>query len=275
MTILPIPLTNCSSVVDFFSRGGKIEVPRPQQCLFSQCGLQAPLRKNGSYLRQVVFWGFFFVVRICRFRCWRCGRTVSCPYGWLVPYRRFTAEVVSAAIGLSESEELGYRHLGSAVADLELSGADSEIQKEPLYKQMIEEHADRQPGAPGQPPCRPAHTTVFYWVAFLCQRVEALLSQMQKELVQERKRGKGIGSVPLESAVENPNGHKAATVKKRESLDRLAFAGTVAQAWLGNGERLWYRLRAYFLMTAESRKDLLTETAVRLPITHTFEPSIF
>ena len=166
---------------------------------------------------------------------------------------------------------MGYRDLGAVASDLEFSGPDSEIQKESLYKQVIEKYADKQPGAPGQPPCRPAHTTVFYWVDFLCERVEALLSQTQKELVQERKRGKAMICLPDESAVENPNGYKASTMEKRGLLDRLTFAGIAAREWLGKKERLWYRLRAYFLLMAETRKDLLTDTTVRLPITQSFE----
>src|SRR5271165_4518027 len=109
MTILPIPLENSSSVTEYFKQGGKVEVPRPLECPYEACRLKEPLRKNGSYARQVIYWGLFFLVQILRFRCKRCGRTASCPYGWLVPYRRFSVEVIAAGIEAYTSEKLGYR----------------------------------------------------------------------------------------------------------------------------------------------------------------------
>jgi len=60
MAIVPIPLQNCKSVKEFFKNQGKVEIPRPQQCLNAKCRLKEPLWKNGSYVRQVIYWGFLF-----------------------------------------------------------------------------------------------------------------------------------------------------------------------------------------------------------------------
>jgi hypothetical protein len=97
------------------------------------------------------------------------------------------------------------------------------------------------------------------------------LTQLQKELVQEKKRGREVETLPAESLVENPNCYKAARPEKVSLLDRLSFSTCVADRWLGPGKQQWYRLRAYFLTRAESREDVLTGTRVQLPITQSFE----
>ena len=275
MTIVPIPLKNSSSVVEFFKQQGKVEIPRPQQCFYDQCRLKEPLRKNGSYTRQVIYWGLYFLVQILRFRCRRCGRTVSCPYGWLVPYYRFTAEVIAACIEAYASREVKYRDLSTAVSDLEFVEPELDVRAEKLYGEVAEESTKRQAGDDGDPRFRPAYTTIFYWVNFVCKRVEALLMQLQKELVQKKKRGKEVAELPAESHAENPNSYKAAGDEKGNMLDRLSFATCAARLLFTQSKQQWYRLRAYFLTKAESRKDVLTDMRVQLPITHTFELVIF
>lgn len=280
MTIVSIPLENSSSVVEFFKQGGRVEIPRPEQCLYDHCRLKEKLRKNGSYPREVVYWGFCFLVQIFRFRCRRCGKTASCPYGWLVPYCRFSAETISAGIEAYATARTEYREVSADLSDLELADPEMDIRSEEMYKEMVAEGAAKQTDKKTdddaeEPGCRPAHTTVFRWVKFMCKRVEALLTQLQKELVQEKKRGKEVPKLPDESVVENPNSDKAASDEKDRKLDRLSFATCAAESLLGQGKQQWYRLRAYFLARAESRKDVLTETMVQLPITHTFELAVF
>jgi hypothetical protein len=275
MTILAIPLKHSSTAREFFEHAGEVEVPRPQECPNQLCGLKEPLWKNGSYPRQVIYWGLFFLILILRFRCKRCGKTASRPYGWLVPYRRFTCEVIAAAVEEYAGVKLTYRDVSAAVSDMALAGPEMDIRNTKLYKDMLRKHASKQPGAPGQPEGRPAHTTVFYWMAFVCRRVEVLLSQIQKELVLERKRGRTIGALPVESAVENPNAFKACTAEKRCLLHKVTCAIHTCRIWLGDGQQIWYRLRAYFLANAESRKDVLTDTPLVLSITQTFESAIF
>ena len=275
MTIVPIPLKNSSSVQQYFKQGGVVDVPRPQQCFNPECGLKAPLRKNGSYVRTVIYWGLCFLVQILRFRCKRCGKTASCPYGWLVPYCRFSAEVITAGVEAYASTETAYRDVSTNLSDLELADPEMDIREEELYKKLVAEGSAKQADDNKNPVCRPAHTTVFYWVEFTCKRIEALLMQLQKELVQQKKRGQKVAKLPAESHVDNPNSYKAASDKKARMLDRLSFATCAARLLFGQSKQQWYRLRAYFLTRAESRKDLLTDMRVRLPITQTFELAIF
>jgi hypothetical protein len=165
------------------------------------------------------------------------------------------------------------------LSDLQLVAPEMDIRATEKYKQMVADRAAKDTGKSTndgkEPECRPAHTTVFRWVDDMCKRVEGLLTQLQKELVQEKKRGREVPKLADESVVVNPNSDKAASDEKIQKLDRLSFATCAADGWLGQGKQQWYRLRAYFLAAAESRKDVLTETKVWMPITQSFELAIF
>lgn len=273
MAIVPIPLQNCSSVIEYFRKGGKVEVPRPERCMEDGCGLREPLRKNGSYARQVIYWGLCFLVEILRFRCRRCGKTASCPYGWLVPYRRFSAEVMSAGLEAYAGTEVSYRDLSTDLSDLELADPEMDIRGQELCQEIGGKSATNQTDE--EESRRPAHTTIFHWVEFVCRRIETVLMQVQKELMQKAKREQELKQLPAESLVENPNSYKAGSAEKDSLLDRLSFATCTAELLFGKRNKQWYGLRAYFLTKAESRKDLLTETRLRLPITQSFELVIF
>jgi hypothetical protein len=278
MTILPIPLENSPNVLDFFKRDGQVEIPRPEQCVYERCLLKEPLRKNGTYVRQVFYWGFCFLVHIFRFRCRQCGKTASCPYGWLVPYCRFSAETMATGIEAYARAKSTYREVSTELSDLQLVAPEMDIRAKDMYKKLVAERAAQKAELTNdakEPECRPAHTTVFRWVDFMCTHIEGLLMQLQKEVVQEKKRGREVPMPPDESVVVNPNSDKATSDEKVKNLDQLSFATCAADRLLGQGKQQWYRLRAYFLAAAESRKDVLTETMVQLPITQTFELAIF
>jgi hypothetical protein len=201
---------------------------------------------------------------------------VSCPYSWLIPYRRFSAEVVAAGIDAYTTERIEYRDLNGLLSDLELVPPEMDIREEKMYQKLVEENKTKQiEKASDKDAIRPAHTTVFYWIAFACRRIEILLMQMQKELVHEQKRRTIEIELPAESTIENPNSDKAATSDKANTLNLLSFA-TVAAVLLHNcKEHIWQKLRSYFLIKAESRKDIFTDTVVQMFTTQTFEPSLF
>jgi hypothetical protein len=274
MTIVPIPLENSKSPEAYLEQGYVGEVPRPKQCFNPQCGLQEPLRKHGKYIRRVIHWGLCFLVEILRFRCRRCGKTSSCPYGWLVPYRRFAADLVMAGIEAYASRNVTY-------LDLSLDLSETHGAEEKLDIKELEQCCSLEPKADDsdEPKSRPASTTVFYWVDFMCKRIEALLTQMQKELVQGMKRGKQsykpAGMKAVESLVENPNSYKAGSVEKAKMLNRLSFTMIVGQQLLGQSQEQWCRLRAYFLTAAETCNDVLTDKRVWLSATQSFEPGNF
>lgn len=271
MCIVSIPLENSRSVADFFKHGGKVEIPRPMQCLFPGCLLKEPLRKNGTYPRWVIYWGIRFLVCIVRFRCRRCGKTASCPYGWLVPYCRFSAEVIAAGVEAYTRYEQTYLDVSIDLSEIELAEPEMDITKEDSHEKLVGENVTSPTDEEGEPRCRPVRSTVFYWVNSVCTRIEGLLTQLQKELVQARKRGREVGVLPVESLVENPNSYKATSDEKGGMLDRVSFATCAAELLLGPGKQQWYRLRAYFLTIAESRNDLLTGTRLQMSVTQSFE----
>jgi hypothetical protein len=216
------------------------------------------MRKNGSYPRQVIYWGLLFILSILRFRCGRCGKTVSRPYSWLVPYKRFSADVIAAGVEAYATVESSYRDLSGALSEPEFQEAERDIRQTELYRELSERGAIKPAVTKGKG-CRPSHCATFYWVDFVCRRIERILQQLQKELV---RRQKDLKELPPESAVENANSYKSQTNKKIRELDRLAFATTASRLLLKENDRVWERLRAYFVAQAEHCKDLLTNTSV-------------
>jgi len=296
MTIKPIPRRNCPSVLDFFTRGGAVEVPRPEECLYAKCLLKSPLRSNGGYLRQVVYWGLAFAVFIYRFRCRRCGKTISCPYSWLVPYRRFAAEMIAAGLENYADTQATYRDASTDLSDMDFADQSIDIRETEAYKRLAgepEKKADYSMEQSTKNPVktgarkilagpkkragknnesqRPVHTTVFYWVDFLCKESEKLLGQLQKEFVREWKRSNRELSLPAASAIENPNKDKACSSIKGSLLDQISLVSMAAKILFNRDIQQWERLRAYFLTKAESCKDILTNTIVVLTRTQTFE----
>ena len=275
MAIVPIPRSNCSSVLEFFQQGCEIEVSRPPECVNEQCRLAERMRKHGKYMRQVIYWGWLFTIWIARFCCRRCGKTASRPPGWLIPYRRFSAEEVAAGIEAYAQKRTTYKELSWELNDEQPADPDLDISQEPAFKELTEDgrltKANREPTDEDSGKYRPAANTIFYWVDFVCRRVEAVLMQTQKELVKKDLRKRGSMRLPDETGVVNPNGWKAASTEKQRMLDRLSLATSRASNLLGKERQLWNGLRAYFLEKAESCKDLLTAVAIRLPRPQTFE----
>lgn len=264
MTIVPIPLENCSSVKDFFEKGGQVQVPRPQVCSFATCQLKKPLRKHGGYFRQMVYWGFAFLVYVCRFRCGKCGRTVSCPYSWMIPYCRFPAELISMSLDRYTEliEEATYRQLSTDLSDLEFIDSELDIRETEFYHLLKTRGAvnarmkDRKSDN-SLPVEEPAHTTIWTWLSLMCRQIEKQLMQIQKERVREWKRSAHGMYFPLET--RNANSKKAFTEEKTRQLDLLSLARVACRPLIDGAHYVWWKLRTYFLEKAETRFDLLTE----------------
>ena len=141
--IVPVGLEVCQSVRQFFELGGQVEVPRPSRCPRpkEECGGLEPLRKNGKYPRQVIYWGMLFVMAILRFRCGKCGKTVSRPLGWLVPYKRFSAEMIAAGVEAYLEAETSYRKVSDAVSEPEFVEEKEDIRQTQLYSELSSKKA--------------------------------------------------------------------------------------------------------------------------------------
>ena len=100
------------------------DVEAPSYCYSNKCGAEArSFYRNGAYMRQVIEGLLFVLVVIHRFRCERCGATISRPPSFLVPYRRFTAQAMSQAIDGYAEIETSY---GELSAELSVVNDDGE-----------------------------------------------------------------------------------------------------------------------------------------------------
>lgn len=66
MTV-PVGPEICEGVRQFFEMNGEVEAPRPSRCPCrkEECGSTEPMRKNGSYSRQVIYWGLVVEPVLC------------------------------------------------------------------------------------------------------------------------------------------------------------------------------------------------------------------
>jgi hypothetical protein len=68
------------------------ELVRPRDC--PQCLAKEPMRAHGFYTRTIVDEGFDDTIRVRRFLCLLCRRTVSLLPEWALPYLRFSIEEI-------------------------------------------------------------------------------------------------------------------------------------------------------------------------------------
>jgi transposase-like protein len=51
--------------------------PAPKKCPFGDCGINLEMKKNGFYIRMLITITFTGLIRIRRYKCPKCGRTLS------------------------------------------------------------------------------------------------------------------------------------------------------------------------------------------------------
>lgn len=245
-------------------------VEAPVGCLAAHCGSVKRLRGNGTYARQVIEGLVFVIIMIRRFRCEDCGGTVSRPPSFLVPYRRFTAQTVSASIEQYAENARSYEGLS-----LDLSQMHEE--DTPVGKDFSGWKAEPNEGLDAKDSWRPVRSTVFHWVDYACKRIKTMVQQTEKELVRRRF---NIETLPPESQVCNVNAEKTGIKlygngykyqqEKPEELNMLTYGLMVATHLINNSKTKMHRLRAYFLEKAENCRELLSDVEVVLPIAHSF-----
>ena len=116
------PITFVDSIQDYYDRQHELCAPRPESCV--QCGSARPLVKHTPYFRDVIDEACQLRIRIFRYRCKPCGRTVSFLPSFAVPRKHYSSKVIC-----------GYLHslfiLGLSIRgvyDFYLSAARSTIQ---------------------------------------------------------------------------------------------------------------------------------------------------
>jgi hypothetical protein len=238
-----------------------MEIESPVVCPGEACGGKGRLRRNGSYARRVIEGLRTMLVVIKRFRCGLCGRTTSCPYSFLVAYRRFTAKLICRGVEMygGEAEETTYTDICTELSVFEPEEAEAV-------------------GQGGKDGFCPARSTVFAWVDFVCKRIERTVQQVEKELVLRNIELKGL---PGESLFMNQNAYKAGVPRykhqkeKPTQLNKLTYGLAMAGLLVKGLQDVTEKLRAYFLQYGEKCAELLSDVAVVLPIAHNSERLIW
>jgi hypothetical protein len=246
-----------------------IEVATPGFCLGEDCNVQM-LRRNGSYTRQVIEGLMFVLVLIYRFRCGLCGKTVSRPYSFLVPYRRFTAKLICRGIEMyGGEEETSYDEISTELSVF-VPESDDEAEAAPVPDNKT---------TSGKAGFCPARSTMFSWVDFTCKRITKIVQQVEKELVLRNIFDMNLLSG--ESQFLNKNDWKAGNEMyphqkdKPAELNRLSYGLASARLLTGSGQDAMQKLRAYFLESAEKCADLLSDVLMVLPITHSSDQQLW
>src|SRR5690349_7304972 len=84
------------SIQQYLEVIGSPDHGRPSSC--PQCLAKVPLTAHGFYSRTIVDEGFDGVIRIRRYLCPACLRTVSLLPEWALPFMRFSISVIANTI---------------------------------------------------------------------------------------------------------------------------------------------------------------------------------
>lgn len=79
---------------------------RPARC--PQCETKEPMTAHGFYNRTIVDAAFDGVIRVRRYLCTRCRRTVSLLPEWALPYVRFSIPVIARVLKARLMESLAW-----------------------------------------------------------------------------------------------------------------------------------------------------------------------
>jgi hypothetical protein len=224
-------------------------VPKPTVCPQAHCRAKSTFSRHGAYIRQAIEGMICFLLLIYRFRCRQCGKTVSRPYSFLIPYKRFTTKVIGAALDSYGRVESTYHSLSAELSVQE----DDEGNEEQRPAITATEPIDKL--------C-PAPSTVFAWVDFVCKRVERLVRHTVKAFITQR----AVQLLPMQASATNPNKYKAGKSPhychqkyKPDELNNVTYALHVAGAILDREQDISRNLRAYLMYVADSRFDLLSD----------------
>lgn len=98
---------HCGSIQQYMEQLDDPERDRPSHC--PQCQIQEPMRAHGFYSRTLVDAGFDGVIRVRRYLCQACRRTVSLLPEWALPYMRFSITVIARTLIARLIEKLAWK----------------------------------------------------------------------------------------------------------------------------------------------------------------------
>lgn len=226
-----IPCFAFNSIEEYQNGKDRLSFEKPSHC--KACGAKGCFWGHGSFERTVMQEGLEIQVRIPRFLCHGCGKTVSLLFSFLVAYRRHSAAAIATAVENYSREETTYRQLSGELASLD-SG-------------------DKSPS--------PSHSSIFQWVRMMVNKANSLSVQVQKELVLRGMSNK------LEAAKSStcPNAFKSRCLQKQASLNVLSeFLCLGALLVDSSATNVAVKLHAFFLRNVETIQMMLCGHLIRL-----------
>ena len=73
----------------------------PGRCPQKGCGMPSCMRKHGFYSRNILLKGYEGIIRVRRYKCAACGKTVSMLPSFCIPFLQYGAEAVIWTVGLA------------------------------------------------------------------------------------------------------------------------------------------------------------------------------
>ena len=208
---------------DYLLSGKDYEAPRPVVCPGEDCGLSNCFWKHTGFNRNVLDLDESVSVKVQRFRCKFCGLVVSCLFSFLVPYRRYSAEVVGNSVEVY---------------------ATARVTKPLESYRRIAENLN----------C--SRMAVFRWTEFLGKNAPKLQGQVQKEFMLTGGAWQELSAIP--EGGKSPSIGRARSVEKESLLNDLFGLVEVSKVFLGSTQSVLEKLHAQFLKNIESRQLILT-----------------
>lgn len=209
-------------LAEYLSEGKDYEVPRPEVCPGEDCGLSNCFWKHTGYSRDVLDLDQLVSVNVQRFRCKFCGQVVSCLFSFLVPYRRYSAEVI-----------------GGSVEVYATAPAAKAVES---YMRIA-----------GNLNC--SRMAVFRWTELLGKNAQKLLVQAQKEFMLAGGAWEELSAIP--EGGKSPSMGRAKSVEKKSLLNDLFGLVEVSKVFLGSKQSVLEKLHTHFLKNIESRQLIL------------------
>ncbi len=232
-----IPACGVNGLAEYVEKR-QVAIPRPEQC--GNCRQKGSLWKHGCFERWAIEAEIEVLLKIQRFICKACGRTTSCLFEFLVPYRQFTVALIAQGVSNYASEQTTYRSEAEGLSKLES----------------------------GDTP-KPSHCQVYRWVRTVCDKVQNLLLQAQKTMVMTGR------AVELEESKSNicPNAYNAKSSSKSASLNLLAELNCMSKTIFGGAGLA--ALHAYLLQSVEALQAVFAGRAFELVTPHRAKHLIF
>jgi len=84
---------------DYVEKEGTGEYPSaPKKCPYGDCGINLEMKKNGFYLRLLITITFTYLIRVRRYKCPKCGRTLSMLPSFCVTGFSYSVDIIVALL---------------------------------------------------------------------------------------------------------------------------------------------------------------------------------